>query len=99
MPGLVHVVDDDASLRVAVERRLGQAGYEVTTYASAEEFLDRLPSEAVPSCILLDVRLLGMTGLELQSRLRETRLNAANHIPHRARRHRADGKSRKGWRT
>ena len=71
MPGLVHVVDDDASLRVAVERRLGQAGYEVTTYASAEEFLDRLPSEAAPSCILLDVRLLGMTGLELQSRLRE----------------------------
>ena len=71
MPGLVHVVDDDASFRVAVERRLGQAGYEVTTYASAEEFLDRLPREAAPSCILLDVRLLGMTGLELQSRLRE----------------------------
>ena len=71
MPGLVHVVDDDASLRVAVERRLGQAGYEVATSASAEEFLDRLPGEAAPSCILLDVRLLGMTGLELQSRLRE----------------------------
>lgn len=71
MPGLVHVVDDDASFRVAVERRLKQAGYEVTVYSSAEEFLDRLPSEAVPSCILVDVRLLGMTGLELQARLRE----------------------------
>jgi FixJ family two-component response regulator len=71
VPGAVHIVDDDASFRVAVERRLRQAGYEVTVYSSAEEFLDRLPSEAVPSCILLDVRLLGMTGLELQARLRE----------------------------
>ena len=71
MPGLVHVVDDDASFRVAVERRLRRAGYEVATYPSAQDFLDRSPSETVPSCILLDVRLLGMSGSELQTRLRE----------------------------
>jgi FixJ family two-component response regulator len=67
----VHVVDDDASFRISVERRLKHAGYEVTAYASAEEFLDRLPSEAVRSCILLDARLSGLTGPELQARLRE----------------------------
>jgi FixJ family two-component response regulator len=67
----VHIVDDDASLRGAVERRLRHAGYEVTTYKSGQDFLDRLPSEVVPSCILLDVRLPGLTGPEVQLRLGE----------------------------
>ncbi|MET3838548.1 response regulator [Bradyrhizobium sp. OAE829] len=73
MPGVVHIVDDDASFRVAVERQLKYAGYEVRAYSSAEEFLDRLPNEAVASCILLDARLSGLSGLELQSRLHELR--------------------------
>ena len=71
MPGWVYVVDDDARFRVAVERRLKQSGYEVVTYASAQEFLDALPSDDVPSCILLDVRLPGLSGPELQARLNE----------------------------
>ena len=71
MPGLVHVIDDDASFRRAMERRLKHAGYEVATYASAQHLLDRLPSESVPSCILLDVQIPGMDGPELQSRLSE----------------------------
>src|ERR1700736_610708 len=70
-PGFVHVVDDDASLRTAMERRLKQAGYEVATYASAQHLLDRLPSESVSGCILLDVRIPGMSGPELQERLNE----------------------------
>jgi len=48
VPGWVYVVDDDASFRIAVERRLKQSGYEVATYASAQELLDRLPNDAVP---------------------------------------------------
>ena len=68
MPGLVHIVDDDASFRTAMERRLKHAGYEVATYASAQPLLDRLPSESVPSCILLDVQLPGC-GPALQTRL------------------------------
>ena len=72
MPGWVYVVDDDASFRIAVERRLKQSGYEVATYASAQELLDRLPNDAVPGCVLLDVRFPGSTGLELQARLRES---------------------------
>jgi FixJ family two-component response regulator len=69
MPGVVHIVDDDASFRTAVERRLTIAGYEVATYASAEHLLDRLPSDSVLGCILLDVVIPGMSGPELQLRL------------------------------
>src|SRR5258708_21240812 len=69
MPGLVHVIDDDASFRGAMERRLKHAGYEVATYASAQHLLDRLPSEDVPGCLLLDVRIPGLGGPELQARL------------------------------
>ena len=71
MPGLVHVVDDDAAFRTAIERRLKHAGYEVATYASAQDLLDRLPSDSVLSCILLDVRIPDLSGPELQDRLRE----------------------------
>ena len=71
MQGCVHIVDDDASFRTAMERRLTKAGYEVATYASAQHLLDRLPSESVPSCVLLDVRIPGVSGPELQSRLSE----------------------------
>lgn len=71
MPGFVHVVDDDASFRTAVERRLKQAGYEVVTYPSAQQLLDRLPSEIELGCILLDVQLPGLSGPELQGRLSE----------------------------
>ena len=71
MPGLVHVVDDDASFRTAIERRLKHAGYEVETYSSAQQLLDRLPGVEKPGCILLDVQMPGLSGLELQSRLVE----------------------------
>lgn len=54
-----------------MERRLKHAGYEVMTYASAQDLLDRLPSESVPACILLDMRIPGLDGPELQSRLIE----------------------------
>jgi FixJ family two-component response regulator len=67
----VHVVDDDASFRVAIERRLRKAGYEVATYQSAQDLLDRLPNETELGCILLDVRMPGLSGPELHDRLRE----------------------------
>ncbi len=67
----MHVVDDDAAFRTAIERRLKKAGYEVATYASAAHLLDRLPSDSVLGCILLDVRIPGLSRPELQDRLRE----------------------------
>jgi FixJ family two-component response regulator len=69
MPGLVHVVDDDNSFRTALERRLRHAGYEVETYSSAQHLLDRLQGAEMAGCILLDVQMPGLSGLELQSRL------------------------------
>jgi FixJ family two-component response regulator len=69
--GVVHIVDDDASFRKAMERRLTKAGYEVATYASAQHLLDRLPCESLPSCVLLDVRIPELSGPELQGRLSE----------------------------
>jgi FixJ family two-component response regulator len=69
--GFVHIVDDDASFRTAMERRLKQAGYEVVSYPSALHLLVSLPTESVPSCIVLDVRIPGLDGPELQKRLGE----------------------------
>ena len=71
MLGLVHVIDDDASYRTAVERRLKWAGYDVESYSSAQQLLDRLPDPDAPGCILLDVQMPGLSGLELQDRLIE----------------------------
>ena len=71
MQGFVYIVDDDASFRKAMERRLKHAGYEVATFASALHLLVSLPSESVPGCILLDVQMPGLSGPELQKRLSE----------------------------
>jgi FixJ family two-component response regulator len=62
LPGLVHVVDDDVSFRTAIQRRLQLAGYDVVTYSSARDLLERLPDEERPSCILLDVRIPNLSG-------------------------------------
>jgi RNA polymerase sigma factor (sigma-70 family) len=71
MARTVHVVDDDASFRTAIERRLKKAGYIVATYPSAQQLLDNLPDEEQPGCILLDVRIPDLSGPELQDRLRQ----------------------------
>lgn len=71
MAGWVHIVDDDDSFRTAIERRLKLSGYQVATYPSAQQLLDRLPDENEPGCILLDVRIPGLSGPELQGRLNE----------------------------
>lgn len=71
MHAYVHIVDDDASFRTALERRLKLAGYRVLTYASARQLFDRLPGDEEADCILLDVRIPGMSGPELQGRLNE----------------------------
>jgi FixJ family two-component response regulator len=71
LSGRIHVVDDDDSFRTAMERRLKLAGYEVATYPSAQQLLDCPPDENEPGCILLDVRIPGLSGPELQGRLNE----------------------------
>ena len=71
MSGRIHVVDDDDSFRAAIERRLKLAGYQVASYPSAQQLLDCPPDENEPGCILLDVRIPGLSGPELQGRLNE----------------------------
>jgi FixJ family two-component response regulator len=65
----VFVVDDDASVRRSLARLIRAAGYEVEVFASAREFLARPPLEA-PGCLVLDVRMPELSGLELQEALR-----------------------------
>jgi FixJ family two-component response regulator len=65
---LVFVVDDDPSVRKGLTRLLVSSGYAVEAFASAGEFLAREPHPG-PSCLVLDVRMPGLTGLELQERL------------------------------
>src|ERR1700754_3859619 len=64
----VYVVDDDASVRDAVGRLVRSGGWRVETFPSAQEFLAS-PWADVPSCLILDVRLPGLSGLDLQQRL------------------------------
>jgi FixJ family two-component response regulator len=64
MPPLVAVVDDDISVRESLESLIRSTGLEARVFASAEEFLDP-PSSREPDCLVLDVRLPGMSGIEL----------------------------------
>src|SRR5215510_309198 len=64
----IFVVDDDVSMRDALQRLLRSVGLQVTTFASAREFLQHRGAD-VPGCLLLDVRLPGLSGLDLQREL------------------------------
>ena len=64
---IVFVVDDDISVRESLELLIRCEGWQPQTFASAQEFLDR-PRVLVPSCLVLDVSLPGLNGLDLQNR-------------------------------
>jgi FixJ family two-component response regulator len=70
--GLVYVVDDEAAVRKALSLLIRSAGLEVITFASASAFMEH-PRADRPACLVLDVRLAGSSGLDLQSTLGETR--------------------------
>jgi len=65
---VVYVVDDDPSVRKALERLLRSAGHDAKTFASALEFLDFSHPDA-PGCLILDIKMPKVSGLELQDRL------------------------------
>ena len=65
---LIAVVDDDESVRRATGRLLRTAGFEAETYASGTDFLDAI-KHCTPSCVIVDLHMPGMSGLEVQSRL------------------------------
>ena len=65
---IVFVVDDDVSMRESLELLIRAAGWQAETFTSAQEFLAR-PRATVPCCLVLDVTLPGLNGLELQQQL------------------------------
>ena len=69
---VVHIVDDDASFLAATSRLLRASGFAVKTFASATALLAQREDDA-PGCVLADVRMPGMNGLELQSALAQSR--------------------------
>ena len=84
---VVFVVDDDEFMRAALQRLLVQAGLTVEQYASGAEFLAQATLDR-PGCLLLDVSMPGMSGLEVQTRLNQLRLGlpvvfltGSSHIP------------------
>lgn len=70
----VHIVDDDIEMRNALYRLIRSAGLHAITYTSALDFLATYPADN-PGCLLLDMRMPDMSGLELQERLRQDRID------------------------
>ena len=68
-PATVFLIDDDDSVRRALTRLIQSAGHQVRPFASAREFLDNGPYEGGPACLVLDVRMPGLSGLDLQTEL------------------------------
>lgn len=66
----VYVVDDDASVRKSLERLLKSAGYRSKTFPSADVFLERYRQDPLPGCLLLDLLMPGLDGLQLQHELK-----------------------------
>jgi FixJ family two-component response regulator len=66
---VISIIDDDASVRIATDRLVRSLGYVTHTFASADEFL-RSPQVDTTSCVIADVQMPGMSGLELQDLLR-----------------------------
>jgi FixJ family two-component response regulator len=65
---LIHIIDDEESLRTALSRLLIASGYRVALYESAAQFLERT-CESAPGCILLDINMPGLSGVQLQEHL------------------------------
>ncbi|MGE0594849.1 MAG: response regulator transcription factor [Hyphomonadaceae bacterium] len=66
---VVHIIDDDASVRAALDSLFRSTGLATKLHASADAFMDAPPPSDQPGCMVLDVRMPGMNGLEFQSRL------------------------------
>ncbi len=73
---MIYVIDDDESVRKAFKRLLRSVNFEVETFASAEEFL-KSPKPNKNSCIIIDLRMPGLTGFDLQRKL----MAQGNRIP------------------
>ena len=81
MLSVISVIDDDASVRAAIDNLLSSHGYLVHTFASAEEFLQS-PQLDDSSCVIADVQMPVMSGLDLLMHMRTQGYNAPFHLYH-----------------
>ena len=89
---MVFIVDDDTRMRAAMERLLRTVGLDSESFATPEDFLrHKLPNG--PSCLILDVRLPGMSGLDVQRKLTEMGVQIPVIFHHRPWGHSHDGPS------
>ena len=70
----VFLVDDDERIRISLSRALGKRGFQVSTFASAEDFLEGYDPD-LPGCLVLDYGMPGLNGLELQEHLSRERIS------------------------
>jgi FixJ family two-component response regulator len=94
---VVFVVDDDEPVRTSLARLIRSTGMLVQTFGSADEFLRNKPPDA-PACLVLDVRLPDLNGLDLQRSLARSRHVHTHHFHHGSRRHSDDGARHEGRR-
>jgi two-component system, LuxR family, response regulator FixJ len=73
--GIVHIIDDDDALRESLTFLLRTASIDVQSYSSASAFLDSLPAAENLSCVITDVRMPGMSGIDLLKRLKELKIS------------------------
>jgi FixJ family two-component response regulator len=68
---IVHIIEDDASLRAALDSLFRSVGMQTRSYGTVQDFLDGKQHAGAPGCLVLDVRLPGMSGLDFQAQLAE----------------------------
>ena len=81
---VVFIVDDDASVRRSIQDLLSSVALRSEAFATPQEFLDSKRADC-PGCLVLDVRLPGMSGLDFQRALAEAGVSHSDHLHHRAR--------------
>ena len=88
----IHVVDDDAAVRHSLERLLGSMGFATVSYTTPDAFLLAAP-HLLDGCVLLDVKMPGISGLEGAGEAQGHWIRSTDHRPHRAGRY-PDSRSR-----
>ena len=78
-PPIVAVVDDEEDVRHSLQRLLRSAGFEVLVYGSGTEFL-RHVTDSSPDCVVLDMHMPRLTGLDVQAELRDRRIRSSNDL-------------------
>ena len=91
----VSIVDDDPEFRDSVGRLLRSVGLHTQLFSCVSDFLNAVPSDG-PTCLVLDIRMPGGSGLELQRDLAAANRQLPDHLHHRARRHPDDRPGHEG---